>query len=378
MASWSFRSVATAAALGAAVPGVVRADALLEEVVDFTGTIAFLASGAPAMVITAVRDGETAFAGFGAIADGSDQAPTADTLMRIGSISKVLCGTALASMAAEGRIGLTDRLQDRLGYDVTLPERDGRAIRIVDLATQASGLPREVPGQEAPADDPFSGNTRAAQIAALEADALLFPPGTGALYSNFGFDLLGATLASVAGKPYAEVLRERVLGPLGMEDTQFNPGEAERPRMMQGHFFDGSPMPFVPTPETIECAGGAYTTAADMQKWIAWNLDRTPDPTRAIAHASWLYRDGLDPVSGLDDGGGDMGAMALGWVVMPAEGNRPLILHKSGGLQGMFSYVAIAPGRGVGAFAAINAFSVGGFEAMVHAVNGLISDLAPR
>jgi len=372
-----YRGVAVAAALGALVPGVARADALLDEAVGFTGGIAFLGSGAPGMVIAAVKDGETAFEGFGEIAEGSG-APTLDTLMRVGSISKVFCGTALASLVAAGEIGLTDRVQDRLGYDVSLPERDGRSIRVVDLVTHASGLPREVPGQEAPPDDPFSGNTKEAQIAALETDPLLFAPGTGALYSNFGFDLLGATLANVAGKPYAELLAERVLGPIGMTDTQFNPGEAERPRMMQGHFFDGAPMPFVPTPETIECAGGAYTTPADMQRFIAWNLDRAPDAMRAIDHASWLYRDGLDPVSGLDDGGGDMGAMALGWVVMPPEGNRPLILHKSGGLQGMFAYVAIAPSRGVGVFAAINQFSVGGFVGMVQAVNGLVTDLAPR
>jgi D-alanyl-D-alanine-carboxypeptidase/D-alanyl-D-alanine-endopeptidase len=49
-----------------AAPGVAGAeDRLLTEAVDFTGGIAFLSSGAPALVIAAVRDGETAFAGFG-------------------------------------------------------------------------------------------------------------------------------------------------------------------------------------------------------------------------------------------------------------------------------------------------------------------------
>ena len=43
---------------------------------------------------------------------------------------------------------------------------------------------------------------------------------------------------------------------------------------MQGHFFDGSPMPSVPSPVTIECAGGLYSTANDMAKWMAWHLDR--------------------------------------------------------------------------------------------------------
>jgi D-alanyl-D-alanine-carboxypeptidase/D-alanyl-D-alanine-endopeptidase len=83
-------------------------------------------------------------------------------------------------------------------------------------------------------------------------------------------------------------------------------------------------------------------------------------------------------VLGLDDGGAPMDAMALGWIVVEADGNRPLVLHKSGGRQGMFTYVAIAPTRGVGVFIAINQFSAAGFETMVHAANELIYQLAPR
>jgi D-alanyl-D-alanine-carboxypeptidase/D-alanyl-D-alanine-endopeptidase len=52
-------------------------------------------------------------------------------------------------------------------------------------------------------------------IASLKDDALLFAPGTGILYSNFGFDLLAQALAKSAGKPYAELLKERVLDPAG-------------------------------------------------------------------------------------------------------------------------------------------------------------------
>lgn len=370
-------------AAGLAVPaGASAEDRLLSEAVDFAGVFGSLSVTAPSFVIAAVRDGETAFAGFGETVSGSGRAPTADTLMRIGSISKVFCGATLASMAAAGEIALTDRLQDRLGWEgVTLPEKDGRAIRILDLATQASGLPREVTMTPQPADDPFAYNTRAAAIADLAADPLLFAPGTGAFYSNFGFDLLGAALAHTGGKPYADLLRERVLAPNGMVDTVFAPAPGDEDRMMQGHGFDGAPMPFVPTPETIECAGGLYSTPGDMMKWIAWHLDRfavEDAEMRTIDHAAWLYRDGLAVVSGLDDGGAPMDAMGLGWVINMPDGDRPLILQKSGGLQGMFTYVAIAPTRGIGAFAAMNAFDVNGFPAMVQTVNELILSLAPR
>lgn len=262
-----------------------------------------------------------------------------------------------------------------------MPEKDGKAIRLIDLVTHASGLPREVPRPEAPASDPFGTNTKEAQIAGLAGDPLLFAPGTGALYSNYGFDLLGAALANASGKPYATLLQERVFAPLGMKDSIFNPRPGDEARVMQGHDFDGSPMVTAPTPTTIECAGGLYTTANDMLRWMQWHLDRfsaTDQEMRLLDHASYLYRDGLDRAFGFDEGGGDMDAIGLGWIVMMPEGDRPLILQKTGGLQGMFAYVAIAPTRGVGVFVALNAFNIGGLAAAIRTANDLIGELAPR
>ena len=73
-----------------------------------------------------------------------------------------------------------------------------------------------------------------------------------------------------------------------------------------------------------------------------------------------------------------MDAMGLGWVIMMPEGDRPLILQKTGGLQGMFAFVAIAPTRGTGVFFAMNEFNVGGFEMAVGTAIKLLSELAPR
>lgn len=382
--SVSRRLMAVAVATVAAVtlPSAGHAeDKLLSEAVQFSGTILYLSTKVPGLIFGGVRNGETSFAGFGEIADGSGKAPDGDTMFRIASVSKVFCGSVLSSLVIDGKLQLTDRLQDRLGYDVTLPEKDGRALRLVDLVTQASGLPREVPRPEAPASDPFSTNNREAQIAALKADPFLFAPGTAALYSNFGYDLLGAALANVAGKPYAELLKERVLDPLGMKDTVFNPRPEDQARVMQGHSFDGSVLPSVPTSPGIECAGGLHTTANDMLRWISWHVDNTPSAAdaelRLVDHAAFLYRDGLESVVGLDDGG-PMDAMGLGWVIMLPEGDRPLILQKSGGLQGFFIYVAIAPSRGVGAFFVMNEFNTGGFAAGVKMTNDLVAELAPR
>ncbi|RWF54207.1 MAG: D-alanyl-D-alanine-carboxypeptidase/endopeptidase AmpH [Mesorhizobium sp.] len=382
--SRSRRLVATALTAIAAVtlPSYGHAeDKLLTEAVQFNGTILYLSTEVPGLIFGAVRNGEMALAGFGKIADGSEKVPDGDTMFRIASVSKVFCGSVLSSLAIDGKVQLTDRLQDRLGWDVTLPEKDGRALRLIDLVAQASGLPREVPVAEAPPSDPFSTNTKEAQIAALKDNPLLFAPGTAVLYSNFGYDLLGAALANVSGKPYAEVLRERVLDPLGMKDTVFNPRPEDEPRLMQGHNFDGSAMPIVPTSTAMECAGGLYSTADDLLRWMNWHVDNKPSAAdaefRLVNHAAFLYRDGLASVVGLDDGG-PMDAMGLGWVIMLPNEHRPLILQKSGGLQGMFLYVAIAPTRGVGAFFVMNEFNAAGFMAGVKTTNDLVAEIAPR
>jgi serine-type D-Ala-D-Ala carboxypeptidase/endopeptidase len=363
-----------AAAILAPLPA--RADKLLDETVPLTGAFIFLGAKVPGFVIGAVRNGETSVQGFGKIADGSDKAPDGDTLMRIGSVTKVFCGAVLASMVADGKVAFTDRLQDRLGWDVTIPERDGKVIRLIDLATHASGLPREGEGE----GNPTETRSRDDYVKTLKKDPLLFAPGAGMLYSNFGFDLLAQALSHAAAKPYPDLLKERVLDPAGLKDTTFDLAPADRARTMQGHDFDGSPMPFVPTSPMIVGAGGLYSTTNDMLRWLSWHLDRfaTKDAEmRLLDHAFYLDRDGLNPVFGLDTGG-QMDAMGLGWVVMRPEGARPLILHKSGGLQGQFSFVAMAPARGVGVFASMNEFSPAGFEMMAKAAIELVTELANR
>ncbi|MGI8853101.1 MAG: D-alanyl-D-alanine-carboxypeptidase/endopeptidase AmpH [Methyloceanibacter sp.] len=376
--------IAIAAGVGIATlassPDHARAEnKLLAETVDFTGTILFLSANVPALVIGVIRDGETVVRGYGEIAKGSGKEPDGDTLMRIGSITKVMTGATLASLVADGTVDFGDPLQDRLGWDVKIPERDGKKIRLIDLATHSSGLPREAEVEPAGEGQPTATGDKESYIATLKTDPQLFAPGTGILYSNFGFDLLAQALANAAGKPYAELLKERVLDSAGLKDTRFDLTEADRARTMQGHNFDGAPLPFMETAPIIQGAGGLYSTANDMLRWLRWHLgaDAKDFEMRLLDHATFLQRDGLDPVFGMDEGS-EMDAMGLGWVIQNPEGARPLIMQKTGGLQGQFSYIAFAPSRGIGVFVSINQFSVSGFDAMVKAANGLIAELAPR
>jgi len=109
---------------------------------------------------------------------------------------------------------------------------------------------------------------------------------------------------------------------------------------MQGHDFGGEPLLEVPTGSVILGSGGLYSTVNDMLAWLEWHLDRFSAgdaEMRLVDHAVWLQRDALSPVSGFDESG-RMDGLSLAWIVMMPEGNRPLILQKAGGLQGIFCY----------------------------------------
>ncbi|MBV9289851.1 MAG: serine hydrolase, partial [Hyphomicrobiales bacterium] len=166
----------------------------------------------------------------------------------------------------------------------------------------------------------------------------------------------------------------------GLGDTTFAPSAEQRGRLMGGHGFDGAAMPDVPTGPVIVGSGGLYSSARDLLRWLAWHLDRFEQmgaAERLIDHAAYLWRDGLNSVAAMDESG-RMDAIALAWVIMAPEGDRPLILQKSGGLEGVFTYAAFAPARNLGVMAAINAFDFNAAMAMAKAANDLIAELAPR
>ncbi len=362
----------TLAFLAAATPAAAE-DVLLDEVLEFAAGIFYLDTAVPGLMIAGVRDGETSFFGIGETRKGSGVAPNADTAIGVGSITKSFTGLTLATLAAEGTVALTDPAGPLIDLGEALPERGGHKIRLIDLATHSGGFSRElqeVPGVEKYSDASFEAN--------LKDAGLLFTPGTGMLYSNVGFDLLAMALSGAAGKPYDMLLQEKVLDPIGLPATGY--AIPARDKVMIGHDWNGKEIDLSALIPNRSGASQLYTTANDMLRYLQWNLDRFDSKgmeARAISHAAWMMRDGMDPVMGLDESG-HMDALGLGWVVMMPEGDRPLIIQKAGGSDGVFSYLAFAPNRGVGIFMSISQFNFSAGMEMASVVNDLIATLAPR
>jgi D-alanyl-D-alanine-carboxypeptidase/D-alanyl-D-alanine-endopeptidase len=116
-----------------------------------------------------------------------------------------------------------------------------------------------------------------------------------------------------------------------------------------------------------------------MAKYIQYNLKMNPTmwevPT--TAEAVYRQRQTLKTALGFDESG-PMWGRGLASVTMAAEGARPMIVQKAGGGGGFMTYIALAPGRNVGVFVAVNRVDFRMYHGMAAAVNDLIANLVTR
>jgi CubicO group peptidase (beta-lactamase class C family) len=143
-----------------------------------------------------------------------------DTVFEIGSTTKVFTSTILADMVQRGEVSLDDPVAKYLPADVKIPQRGGKQITLIDLATHTSGLPR-MPANFAPKDpgNPYADYTVANLFQFLSSYELTRDIGSKFEYSNMGVGLLGQALSRRAGMDYEALVRARVTGPLKMENT---------------------------------------------------------------------------------------------------------------------------------------------------------------
>ncbi|MFC4613731.1 serine hydrolase domain-containing protein [Cellulomonas algicola] len=234
------------------------------------------------LAVALVEDGRVTFAGFGA-----DER----TEFEVGSVSKAMTGLLLADAVDRGEVTLDDRLGDHLD----LGGGDVAGVRLGDAAAHAGRLPRLPvdPGllvrgtwASVAGRNPYDG----VDVAALLTAAARTPLATTATpqYSNLGAALVGQALAARAGTTYAQLLADRLTGPLGMTATTA-PAAAHADDLMQtGTSRRGRPQePW--TMDGFAPAGGVRSTTADLAVLLTALLD-------GAAPGTWA----LDPRAELD------------------------------------------------------------------------------
>lgn len=340
--------------------------------VDALGSGVFQESGSTGMVLVVVRDKQIFFRGYGETAPNSHQLPTQDSVVRLCSLTKIFTTDLLTKLVADKTVGLNDPLQRYAPHGAVVPKRL-KPITLLDLATHTSGLPRELGNP--PAQTPhFTYPDYGTRWRWLPNQHLPSTPGSAALYSNVGFDLLGDALESAAHKQYASLLAERTLKPLHMWHTTFFPNSEQCGRLLIGAHEEG------PCTVTEESAGssGLYSTAKDMEIWLQYLLRSgnqgipAQDPT---AQDVYILPGKLVSQKGLDHAGEPTG-IGLGWIhILPLD-SPSHIVEKTGGGAGFSTYIAINPARNTAIFLAATAGPVSTHLNLFNAANKLLLAVA--
>ena len=232
-----------------------------------------------------------------------------------------------------------------LPANVKIPSRDGRAITLIDLSMQVSGLPR-MPDNFKPADpdNPYADYNPTQLYEFLNRCKLSRTPGEKYEYSNLGVGLLGHVLALKSGLSYEELLRRRILKPLGMDSTSITLSEAQRKRLATGHDAELNPVKNWDL-AVLAGAGGIRSTANDMLKFLAANMELTDSPLKAAMRRMRTPR--------RETGTPEL-QVAMGWHVF-RRFDAELVWH-NGGTAGYRSFAGFDPATKLGAVVLTNTF----------------------
>ncbi len=211
-----------------------------------------------------------------------------DTIFRIYSMTKPVTSVAFMMLVEEGRIALDDPVAKWIpswrdlgvfrsgvpGAFVTRPP--DTPMRVIDLLRHTSGLTYGFQlrtnvdaAYRSLRLDPFESESLASFVDALGRMPLEFSPGSAWNY-GVSTDVVGHLVSVVSGLPFDEFVRNRILQPLGMHDTDFHVPEAKVARFADCYVKSASgalaPAPaqdYLRPPRAPSGGGGLVSTAAD-------------------------------------------------------------------------------------------------------------------
>jgi CubicO group peptidase (beta-lactamase class C family) len=266
--------------------------------------------------------------------------PDDDVQYRIGSITKTITAIAVMRLRDEGQLSLDDLVEQHV------PGTPYAGRTIGQLLAHGAGLAAESPTtwwERAPGE-PWP------QFAEhLSEDDLKHPTGRRFHYSNLGYAVLGEVLARCRQRPWADVVRDEVLLPLGMTRTTTRPSG----RAAQGYAVHPWADVLLREPEhdagAMAPAGQLWATLADLGRLAWFLLGHTGD----VLAASTLEEMG-EP-AGIDASALGWSAYGLGLQVVRNEG-RSYIGH-GGSMPGFLAGVFVDPDEQTGAVVLTNATS---------------------
>lgn len=288
------------------------------------------------------------------------------TAFEIGSISKTMTAALLAELVEKGAIALDDPMA-KLLPGKALPSFNGNQITLAHIVTHMSGLP-SFPWRIADQRNPYARLTESDLLGTLARTELKRQPGSQREYSNFAFMVLSYALAGRSGKDFETLLRERLLSPLGMDDTYI----VRRPPAVhaaQAHFSNGRATGPWDVSADLAGAGGVRATLPDMIRYLEGQFGlRDSSITAALART----QEKVSNVGGV--------AAGMAWELLSTENGRTFVLHPggTGGFSAFFAFDRAAR-KGVVLLSDTALTDVGGLRRLgLHLLDPSLPPGAPR
>jgi CubicO group peptidase (beta-lactamase class C family) len=287
----------------------------------------------PGCAVACVSGGEVVWTvGFGVADETLGRPVSPATTFQVASVSKIVTAWAAMALVADDKITLDSPIVEHLSrWRFDHSQFDPVRITLRGLLTHTAGLPTAASATYTSPDavpaliDVLAGRTESPAALPLEE------PGTRFRYSNLGYAVIENVIEELSGQPFADFARERILEPLGMDASTFDPAGALAPEAAGPHRRRGSPLPRVFF--NNRAAGGLVTTPADLAT-LARGMMITPHRARGepvlppdLVEGTWTSPPPAMGAFALRTGGYGMGqvwgTLASGTRFAANQGSRP-------------------------------------------------------
>ena len=262
--------LAVLAVAGAASHAVVQqrpTRAALQRTVDSLAAAAIAEGPVAGISVAVVRGRDTVvMKGYG-LADAENDVPaTAQTVYRIGSITKQFTAAAVMQLVEQGKLTVGDTIGGRVP---NLPA-GWRKATIGQLLNHTSGIPSYTSAGPRWQSRMRIDLPHDSLIGIVANDSMDFPLGSQWRYNNTGYYLLGMLIEQLSGRSYAEVVRDQLAKPLGLQATMYCGTRPVIKRRAQGYQLDQDEKLVNADPLSMHqpfAAGALCSTVGDLVAW---------------------------------------------------------------------------------------------------------------
>jgi CubicO group peptidase (beta-lactamase class C family) len=330
----------------------------------------------PGLAIVFVRDGKVVYQkGFGVTEVNNGARADANTLFKVGSISKSITALAIALLVQEGKVKWDDSLSRHIP-ELTEANPLVAKLTIRQILSHQTGLDLDrLEPLLWPQPNSFEFANLVTGLNVLGEDAR---DGSTFRYSNLNYTLAGEVIHRASGIPYSEFARKRIFQPLDMSCLVSEVNVSPRPVLAQPHMLISGAVHTVRPDIGIvnegldAAAGGVRCDAHAMGKWLLFQLNPRTSSLR-ITDAIWkdmhsglavtrtTFDDKLRPI--------EVESYGLGMQLVMAKDEFRFEHH--GGVAGMLAYYAVYPPRGAGFAILMNMNSVAARKVLIDRLASL-------